>query len=145
MMDDERATGSWNDGAANRTCEFGLAEGPADIKGGGRHAGRVKRVVGQAGAFADAAHSRKQAGDGNRESTVGRAVGKGSNDPADMSDDLRPGMLRQSLPQPTQWMAARRRTPALLLHRRCSDAGRGPGKRLQRRVHCSIPMADKEK
>ncbi len=83
MMDDERAAGSWNDGAANRTFEFGLAEGPADIEGGGRHAGRVERVIGEAGAFADAAHSRKQAGDGNRKSAARRAVGQGSNDPAD--------------------------------------------------------------
>ena len=93
---------------ARRRIELGLAEGGADVEGGGRHACGFERVIGEARAFADAAHGRIQAGDGNGESAARRAVGQRSNKPADATQNLRPRRLRQALPQPPQRVAARR-------------------------------------
>ena len=56
MMDDKRAAGPGNDSAPRRALDLGLAESAADVECGGLHAGGFERVIGEAGAFANAAH-----------------------------------------------------------------------------------------
>ena len=90
MVDDQRSAGTGHHGPARRRIELGLAEGGADVEGGRRHAGGLKRIVGKPCAFADAAHGRIEAGNANGKSAARRAVGQRSNKPADAPQNLRP-------------------------------------------------------
>ena len=56
----------------------------------GVHAGGFERVIGEARAFANAAHGREQSGNGDRKSASRRAVGERRNEPADAAQNLRP-------------------------------------------------------
>ena len=75
-----------------------LAEGRAEVEGGGRVAGGLQRSISEPGAFADAAGGREQSGDGKRKSAARMSVGQRRQHAADVEQNLRARVLRQALP-----------------------------------------------
>ena len=85
-----------------------LAEGRAQVEGGGGVTGGIERGIGEPRAFADAARGREQAGDGERKSAGRIGVGQRRDHAADVEQNLAARVLRQALPQPPQSAAPHR-------------------------------------
>ena len=104
-MDDQAADAGRNRAPLRGIGYLDLAEGGAQVEGGGGKACGIERGVGEPRAFANAARGREQAGDRERKSAGRIGIRQRRNHAAHVEQNLAARALRQTLPQPPQGVA----------------------------------------